>query len=50
VSLIGGFGVLAWSVVHAALNKLLWDTSFVTGHAWRFPSSACRSRCSSACS
>ena len=37
VSLIGGFGVLAWFVLFEWLNKLLWDGSFVTGHAWTFP-------------
>ena len=37
VSLIGGFGVLAWFVVYEALNKLIWENSFVTAHAWMFP-------------
>jgi H+/Cl- antiporter ClcA len=37
VSLIGGFGVLAWFLVYEGLNDLLWDNSFVAGHAWMFP-------------
>jgi H+/Cl- antiporter ClcA len=37
VSLIGGFGVLAWFVAFETLNKLLWNNSFVTAHAWMFP-------------
>jgi H+/Cl- antiporter ClcA len=37
VSLIGGFGVLAWFVVYQALNKLIWENGFVTAHAWMFP-------------
>ena len=37
VSLIGGFGVMAWLVVYEVLNKLLWGNDFVTGHAWVFP-------------
>ena len=37
VSLIGGFGVLAWFVLYEVLNKLLWENDFVTGHAWMFP-------------
>ena len=37
VSLIGGFGVLAWFVVYEVLNKLLWGASFVTDNAWMFP-------------
>ncbi len=37
VSLIGGFGVLAWFVLYEWLNKLIWDGSFVTDNAWMFP-------------
>ena len=37
VSLIGGFAVLGWFVVYEDLNKLIWDNSFVTAHAWMFP-------------
>jgi len=37
VSLIGGFGVLAWFVVYEALNQLIWDNRFVSDHAWMFP-------------
>ena len=37
VSLVGGFGVLAWFVVYEWLNKLIWDNGFVAGHAWMFP-------------
>ncbi|HEY5387743.1 MAG TPA: chloride channel protein [Thermoleophilia bacterium] len=37
VSLIVGFGVLAWFVAFETLNKLLWNNSFVTAHAWMFP-------------
>ena len=37
VSLIGGFGVLAWFVLYEWLNKLIWDGSYVTDHAWMFP-------------
>lgn len=37
VSLVGGFGVLAWFVVYEWLNKLIWDNAFVAGHAWMFP-------------
>ena len=36
VSLVGGFGVLAWFVVYEWLNKLIWDNAFVAGHAWMF--------------
>jgi H+/Cl- antiporter ClcA len=37
VSLIGGFGVLAWFVLYEWLNKLIWDGSYVADHAWMFP-------------
>ena len=37
VSLIGGFAVMAWFIVYEGLNKLIWDNSFVAGHAWMFP-------------
>lgn len=37
VSLLGGFGVLAWFVVYEWLNKLIWENGFVTAHAWMFP-------------
>jgi len=37
VSVIGGFGVLLWFVLYEWLNKLIWDGSYVTGHAWMFP-------------
>ena len=37
VSLIGGFGVLAWFIVYEALNKLIWDSGFVADNAWMFP-------------
>jgi H+/Cl- antiporter ClcA len=37
VSLIGGFGVLLWFVAYEWLNKLIWDNSYVTAHAWMFP-------------
>ncbi len=37
VSLIGGFGVLAWFVVYEGLNKLIWDNGFVSENAWMFP-------------
>ena len=37
VSLIGGFGVLLWFVLYEWLNRLIWDNSFVTAHAWMFP-------------
>jgi hypothetical protein len=33
VSLIGGFAVMAWFIVYEGLNKLIWDNSFVAGHA-----------------
>ncbi len=37
VSLIGGFGVLAWFILYEWLNKLIWDGGFVTDNAWMFP-------------
>jgi len=37
VAVIGGFGVLLWFVLYEWLNKLIWDGSYVTGHAWMFP-------------
>ncbi len=37
VSLIGGFLVLGWFVLYEALNKLIWQNSFVAGNAWMFP-------------
>ena len=37
VSLIGGFGVLLWFVLYEWLNRLIWDGSYVTDHAWMFP-------------
>ena len=37
VSFIGGFLVLGWFVLYEALNKLIWENGFVTGHAWMFP-------------
>ena len=37
VSLIGGFGVMLWFVLYEWLNKLIWDGSYVTDHAWMFP-------------
>jgi H+/Cl- antiporter ClcA len=37
VSLIGGFGVLLWFVLYEWLNKLIWENSYVTAHAWMFP-------------
>jgi len=37
VSLIGGFAVMGWFVLYEWLNKLIWDNSFVSGHAWMFP-------------
>ena len=37
VSLIGGFGVLAWFLLYEWLNKLIWDGDFVTSNAWMFP-------------
>jgi H+/Cl- antiporter ClcA len=37
VSLIGGFGVLLWFVLYEWLNKLIWDSSYVTDNAWMFP-------------
>jgi H+/Cl- antiporter ClcA len=37
VSLIGGFGVLAWFVVYEVLNKLIWENSLVAGNPWVFP-------------
>ena len=36
-SVIGGFGVLLWFVLYEWLNKLIWDSSFVTDNAWMFP-------------
>jgi len=36
VSLIGGFAVMAWFIVYDWLNKLIWDNSYVTAHAWMF--------------
>ena len=50
VSLIGGFGVLAWFVLYEWLNKLIWDGGLrrptTPGCS---PSSASRSPCSSGC-
>ena len=37
VSVIGGFLVLGWFVLYEALNKLIWENGYVTGHAWMFP-------------
>ncbi len=37
VSVIGGFGVLLWFVLYEWLNKLIWDSSFVSDNAWMFP-------------
>ena len=37
VSFIGGFLVLGWFVLYEALNKLIWENGYVTGHAWMFP-------------
>ena len=37
VSLVGGFGVLAWFVVYEWLNKLIWDNAFVAGTKSRRP-------------
>lgn len=36
VSLIGGFAVMGWFVLYDWLNKLIWDNSYVTAHAWMF--------------
>jgi H+/Cl- antiporter ClcA len=37
VSVIGGFAVLGWFLLYEALNKLIWDSTFVTDNAWMFP-------------
>jgi len=37
VSFIGGFAVLGWFLLYEALNKLIWDNAFVSGHTWVFP-------------
>ena len=29
--------MLGWFVLYEALNKLIWENSFVTDHAWMFP-------------
>ena len=36
VSLIGGFAVMGWFVLYEWLNKLIWDNSYVSDHAWMF--------------
>ena len=36
MSLIGGFAVMGWFVLYDWLNKLIWDNSYVTAHAWMF--------------
>ena len=37
VSLAAALVVVAWFIAFEAVTKLLWDGSFVTGHAWMFP-------------